>query len=284
MTALATNGTPRIHSDEPRMERVIVTPEMARTWLSTSNSRNRHLSNPHVDRMAAAMTNGEWEQTHEGIAFDTDGELIDGQHRLAAIARSGVTLTMNVWKNFQPQARLAVDTGKSRSTVDIIKMNSAKHVSNSRFTTLRWFLGGPDGPPKIRPQQALEAYENFYGVVDFAVDTVPNRKGMGVAAMRGLVARASFTCDKYLLEDFSKSVCTGVVDAEWKQAAALLRSYMLDPSSNTSEKRRITMYHKCQRALRAYLDGEPITKLFAAKGDFFPLPMDISRKIQEYVT
>jgi len=33
---------------------------------------------------AEAMRRGEWMVTHQGIAFDTQGVLVDGQHRLAA--------------------------------------------------------------------------------------------------------------------------------------------------------------------------------------------------------
>src|SRR5262249_7313781 len=63
----------------------LVTPAIARAWLKR-NVCNRPLREPEVEDMRAAFERGEWELTHQGIAFDDHGDLIDGQHRLHAIA------------------------------------------------------------------------------------------------------------------------------------------------------------------------------------------------------
>lgn len=60
---------------------VDVTPEMAAKWLE-GNVLNRPLKQAHVDRLAREMAAGRWRLTHQGIAFDVSGCLIDGQHRL----------------------------------------------------------------------------------------------------------------------------------------------------------------------------------------------------------
>jgi hypothetical protein len=62
-----------------------VTPAMARQWLKY-NTRNRPLRPSHVERLKASFERGEYVMTHQGIAFATDGSVIDGQHRLHAIA------------------------------------------------------------------------------------------------------------------------------------------------------------------------------------------------------
>src|SRR5438046_2404287 len=56
----------------------------AEQWLA-ANTANRPLSRSTVRGFADAMRSGEWLVTHQGVAFDTDGVLVDGQHRLAAI-------------------------------------------------------------------------------------------------------------------------------------------------------------------------------------------------------
>jgi hypothetical protein len=67
----------------------MVTPVKAGEWLQ-ANTPNRPLSKPIVKAFAEAMRRGEWVVTHRGIAFDTNGVLVDGQHRLAAIVEADV--------------------------------------------------------------------------------------------------------------------------------------------------------------------------------------------------
>lgn len=49
---------------------------------------NRPISISVVNNYAAAMLRGEWRLTHQGIAFDHDRWMIDGQHRMMAIEQA----------------------------------------------------------------------------------------------------------------------------------------------------------------------------------------------------
>lgn len=68
-----------------KIELTKVTPKLAREYL-LHNVGNRALRPSHVETLRASFERGEYVQTHQGIAFDTKGRLIDGQHRLTAIA------------------------------------------------------------------------------------------------------------------------------------------------------------------------------------------------------
>lgn len=68
-----------------KTEIVQVTPRVAREWLKR-NSKNRPIRPSHVETLRESFARGEYVQTHQGVAFATDGDLIDGQHRLSAIA------------------------------------------------------------------------------------------------------------------------------------------------------------------------------------------------------
>jgi hypothetical protein len=61
--------------------------QYARVTLSKYNQKNRPRRETHVKALHQAMMRGEWRKTHQGIAFDEDGNLIDGQHRLMALAQ-----------------------------------------------------------------------------------------------------------------------------------------------------------------------------------------------------
>lgn len=97
---------------------MLVTPAMAQEWLDNSNIGNRRLRAWWAIALAAAMTRGEWILTHQGIAFDQNGRLIDGQHRLRAIIASGQPCMMFVFTGLDPRAFMAIDTGVKRSTAD----------------------------------------------------------------------------------------------------------------------------------------------------------------------
>jgi hypothetical protein len=73
-----------------------ITPKFAGDILAKHNGKNRKISERIVDKYANDMKVGAWGITHQGIAFDTEGDLLDGQHRLAAIIKSGKTIKMLV--------------------------------------------------------------------------------------------------------------------------------------------------------------------------------------------
>src|SRR5215831_4798996 len=58
-----------------------LTPAIARNWLA-HNKNNRAIRASHVETLRAAFARGEFVTTHQGVAFDTGGDLLDGQHRL----------------------------------------------------------------------------------------------------------------------------------------------------------------------------------------------------------
>lgn len=110
MTAtIATQAGPTV---DVRLE--IITPDTAALWLER-NSRNRAVSEASVRRLASDMAEGRWEINGETIKFDTFGNLIDGQHRLEAVKRSGVTVRSLVSRGLAPESQLTIDLGQPRS-------------------------------------------------------------------------------------------------------------------------------------------------------------------------
>jgi hypothetical protein len=73
-----------------------ITPAKAAELLE-SNTNNRPLSRATVRVFADAMQRGEWKTTHQGIAIDTNGQLVDGQHRLAALVEADVPVKLTVF-------------------------------------------------------------------------------------------------------------------------------------------------------------------------------------------
>lgn len=107
---------------------VTVTPEMAAQWLS-DQVPNRSLSHAGVGKIASDMANGRWRATPQAIMFNAAGALIDGQHRLAAVVLSGVTVDMWVARNVPDEDRDHLDQGTIRQAKDFLQMEGKAHAT-----------------------------------------------------------------------------------------------------------------------------------------------------------
>lgn len=103
-------------------EVVTITPGMAEAWLET-NTANRRPSRSLISRYAREMSEGRWRFTGDPIRFDANNTLIDGQHRLLAIVKSGVAMTCPVIYGLPTEARDVIDTGKSRTNQDVLALH-----------------------------------------------------------------------------------------------------------------------------------------------------------------
>lgn len=100
-----------------------ITPEKARQYLET-NVGNRRLNNGFAESLANEIREGRWQLTHQGIAFDENGRLIDGQHRLTAVALANEPVEMMVARGVAPSENnlYIIDNNRKRSVVDMLKI------------------------------------------------------------------------------------------------------------------------------------------------------------------
>lgn len=100
---------------------VSVSPSLASEWLQR-NIDNRPLRRAWVEAFKGIFTRGEYIETHQGVAFAKSGRLLDGQHRLTAVAEmpEGFRVSMLVATDLPDEAFLALDQGGKRTTSDIL--------------------------------------------------------------------------------------------------------------------------------------------------------------------
>lgn len=77
-----------------------VTPGVAKDWLR-HNRRNRTITPGRVKRLSRALRRGEW-AVAQPIAYDSEGTLIDGQHRLLAVISANRPADFLVIKGYAP--------------------------------------------------------------------------------------------------------------------------------------------------------------------------------------
>jgi hypothetical protein len=106
------------------MHTVMVTPEFALELLGNMDP-NRSISQRKVNGFARDMLAGKWRLNAETMKLAEDGKLIDGEHRLWAVTEAKVAVPMTIAYGVPRDWRRTVDTGRSRSFSDIMKIEGA---------------------------------------------------------------------------------------------------------------------------------------------------------------
>lgn len=263
-------------ADAMYTEKVFVTPEMAYDWL-VYNTNNRNLRPLDVLYLKQCILSGNWKTTHQGIAFYADGELADGQHRLNAIADAGVGVWVNVTRNMPRENADAIDRGIPRTYRDHLQFSgwdvdtrkvavcncliSQHYVQLSRDAT-RW------QKRRLQPGQFEKFYGAFSEAIEFAYSTNKQLHACPVAA----IASAWFTEDRDRLAQFRSILVSGATTDASEHAAVRLRDYLIKKQYGQGDAARNDLFLKSCSALRAFLDGRSLSKLYATNDNAFPLP------------
>lgn len=109
---------------EMKSKVMMVDPSLAAAWLAKNAQHNRPMRKTTVASYAEQMQAGQWQLTHQGVAFDVNGILIDGQHRLAAIVQANVIVPMMVTVNAPAVSFETLDCGIKRTVADRLVMNA----------------------------------------------------------------------------------------------------------------------------------------------------------------
>ncbi len=105
-----------------------VTPEMAYDWLLL-NRDNRPEKTKHTQQLTRALRKDQFIFDAHPVRFDVDGDLMDGQHRLKAIAKSGVPALIVVWRGLAKESRAVMDSNVPRTTRDALAMSGQQYAT-----------------------------------------------------------------------------------------------------------------------------------------------------------
>lgn len=138
-----------------------ITPEMAKSLLS-KNGNNRNMSERSLNHYVRQINDGAWTQNGDSIRIAKDGTLLDGQHRLSAIIKTGKSLPFIVVRGLSKSVMPTIDTGRSRTVADHLKLQNkfavSSHVCLSAAVSLIFkFKRGKfaDTKERITPAEAI---------------------------------------------------------------------------------------------------------------------------------
>jgi hypothetical protein len=270
---------------------VMVTPELALKWLAR-NHTNRHLSSGLVAFYSKQMSNGEWRPNPQPIMIDSDGELLDGQHRLQAVVESEIATWFWVIENCPQSIRDVVDTGKSRTPGDLLSMvhedlgSFGTECSAATRTLILWdrrpsspfgaagatFPGG-----KVSNAQILLEFNNRKELIVEAVHRwkVLSRAGFtGGSSFWGALLVKFALIDEAATDEFVGLLASGA-NLDREHPVLLLHNRLLEMShSRYQMKSKNDVAALVIRAWNAWRQGRTMGKLVGMRlMDRFPEPV-----------
>lgn len=79
----------------------VINPSEAEAYLK-NNAMHRKIKQKKVDEYMKEMQDGKWALNGKSLIFDSNGRLLNGQHRLSAVVQSQVPLTTVVIRGVDP--------------------------------------------------------------------------------------------------------------------------------------------------------------------------------------
>jgi hypothetical protein len=238
-----------------------ITPERAEQWLA-ANTANRPVSKSTVRGFAEAMRRGDWLVTHQGIAFDTNGVLVDGQHRLAAIIEADLPVEMTVFSDVEPDSFdvLAIE-GEKSTTLLAAMVRTVWLYHNRRDAS---WSGGGAGVTNHQIVQTLAAHPRIREFVPVA-DRVAAETGMIKSAAGAASYLVEHANKRARLEDWYEGIIDGAGLAKSDPRLMFRRTMfaMARRQAGVVQRRRDTREHVglYLRAFNAWAGAETVPSL-----------------------
>jgi hypothetical protein len=198
---------------------VTVTPDLAKIWMQL-NERNRPESEAQIAFIAGQLKAGEFDLNGETVKFAYDLRLLDGQTRLEACIRTGISFpTVVVWGLDHP-AQETVDIGRKRTAAHTLAMRDYTDPNNlAAAVNLIWAVKNGtlhrSKEYRLTPKElyaTIDAHHaGVYDALKIAYDSrreVPMTKS-AAAALRYLVLEAGRTPERSYGEEFWTLLVTG---------------------------------------------------------------------------
>lgn len=220
-----------------------------------------------------------WKENGAPIIFDDEGVLKDGQHRLEAIYRSGITAHNTIVVTVPKSQATCYDIGALRSIGDISTLEGHSdavmrdpHILYAASMMYRqtYKLKAAE-VPKL---DVIRHIEYFYSAFEWAYSVFGSAaKGTHKSGVMATVISAYILGeDKSKLTHFVDVLKSGMAENSDDRTIITLRNYLLTSRSCGGGNLQIDAYFKTQRALKAYLKGQILTKIYSSSEEYYIMP------------
>lgn len=247
-----------------------ITPKIAAEYLQ-KNKNNRNLRFSTVRSYARDMKNGKWQLTPQGISFYENGDLADGQHRLAALIRANCPIDFFVTYDVPNESRV-LDRGMCRKEADILHFagfndNIANNYCVAIVNALFYMVS------KKATIGILTDFMEKYGELVWKAARLTQRGGSATTALcRKAPIGAAVFCALYCgvdeegLVDFFTVANNGLNAQNYvdptQTSAVVLRNYIVREFTAKNTKDRCDLFRMTCYAMKDFACGNPRAKRY----------------------
>jgi hypothetical protein len=252
-----------------------VTPNIARDWLK-SNTENRSIKSSKVDQYARDILSGNWQVTHQGIAFYNDGTLADGQHRLHAIIQSNTPIKTLVTMNLPKSTMSVLDVGKMREAHDIAKLGSYPNWINPNTIAIVRALIGKLQNSKVTVSFAeiLSYCTKYQRSIEFVNSIMSSKKKAVTSAIVGAsyVCALEAGCSPDKIKRFAEIMYNGEINGPHENAAIRLRETLISNPNCWVGTEKFETAKKVHKCLHNFCNKTQMERLASQATLKFPIP------------
>lgn len=155
----------------------LITPTRAKELLEI-NTNNRNINQMKVSQYARDMINNDFKYNGHSICVSKSNVLLDGQQRLTACVKSNTPFWTMLVKGLDDAVVATIDSGRSRSYADRLKMRGMPHASALSATIVHVALIAANNPKNCgfsasQMDGVLDAHPNIVDSVAYARNTYP---------------------------------------------------------------------------------------------------------------
>lgn len=198
-------------------------PKVALGYLENNQATNYRPRRPHVvARYAKDMKAGRWQLNGEAIKFN-GRDILDGQHRLAAIVEAGVPIATMVVRGLRPDAVFTMDEGNRRNMADRLRYEGLDRnqslmaaLVSSAFQYEMGHWSWQCGIVHMTHSEQVDYYRQHKARLSEALEVTRPLAAKHVRTIRVPVATVGFfgahpsPVKSPLLESFTQSLASGV--------------------------------------------------------------------------
>lgn len=260
---------------------------------------NRPVNPDTVDRYAKQMLRREFPLTHQGLAFNVEGELVDGQQRLLALVKAAtegfpssdpkrnldpdptVTFTTKITWDMPVEVMRYIDIGRNRGRADLLALNGEvnRHLLGTVLNLLYlYFRVKPENwyGTRMATDEMFDILEEHPGVRDAVRMATVGRVQKVIAASS--VAAFAYVAGRVYRDAPLREFLYGLGSGEDLTAGdpRLALKNMMERIHRDKRKKidNIEQFMLLLKAWNYWLMGRPLKEIAIKAGESFPWPIE----------
>lgn len=270
----------------PKLMRM--TPELAQQWLDKNTVINRKPSDKHIGRFCKIIRARRWCPASCLFHMSKSGKLLNGQNRLHAVVKTGVTIYIWVLFDLADDVYNVTDTDElKRSLKDLLPKVMPSKTNIQGITNALWTIKHGIWPDV--QQATLELFYDYEQDIDWVWKTFhPYTKIYASGAMAAFAYAHSCSKIQKKVEKFAEEITTGVGREPGSLAMVVERACLNTPKGGFKGRKNIS--RRILRAIKLYCEGKKTDRLLESREgldwvrellDEPPLPEDVDEARQD---